>query len=175
MEALWHPSAKQLQESNLAKYRDFLYQQHDIRFEDYHELWKWSVENVDLFWESIWKYFQVKSTMPYEQILSGNRMPGATWFEGSKLNYAQHIFSQSNAEFPAFISLSEHRDAQIVTWNDLENQVASLQSILKAEQIVKRRSCRCICAKLCRNKCHHVGKYFKWFSMEFLFSRFWSE
>lgn len=70
MEALWHPSAKQLQESNLAKYRDFLYQQHDIRFEDYHELWKWSVENVDLFWESIWKYFQVKSTMPYEQILS---------------------------------------------------------------------------------------------------------
>ena len=137
MEALWHPSAKQLQESNLAKYRDFLYQQHDIRFEDYHELWKWSVENVDLFWESIWKYFQVKSTMPYEQILSGNRMPGATWFEGSKLNYAQHIFSQSNAEFPAFISLSEHRDAQIVTWDDLENQVASLQSILKAEQIVK--------------------------------------
>ena len=60
-------------------------------FADYDELWRWSVEEIEDFWAAIWEFCGVRASKPYEQVLSSHEMPGARWFEGAELNYAENV------------------------------------------------------------------------------------
>jgi len=62
-------------------------------FSDYDELWRWSVDEVEDFWASIWEFFNVRASRPYERVLDSRRMPGAKWFEGAELNYAENMLT----------------------------------------------------------------------------------
>jgi acetoacetyl-CoA synthetase len=55
-------------------------------------LWEWSVNELEEFWASIWEYFDVQASRPYERVLGSHEMPGTKWFEGAELNYAEHVF-----------------------------------------------------------------------------------
>lgn len=134
---LWKPSTAFKQHSHLQRYFDWMAQNYNLKFQNYHAAWQWSVENVADFWESIWKYFDVISHSPYRQVLKAEKMPGAKWFEGATLNYAEHVFRQASPARPAIIFSSERHDLVEITWEELHSQVASMSAYLRETGIRK--------------------------------------
>lgn len=113
----------------------WLESEHQLKFANYEELWAWSSSSIEDFWESIWQYFEVITHSPYSAILNERVMPGAKWFEGSTLNYAEHIFRKANEAYPALIFHSERLQPIEISWGELESQVASMRHFLKEQGI----------------------------------------
>ncbi|MDX1943669.1 MAG: acetoacetate--CoA ligase [Saprospiraceae bacterium] len=128
---LWRPSTDFIANSNLNHYIRWLQQQKALQFEDYQALWAWSVEQPAAFWESVWQYFDIKTYTSYTKVLSDDPMPNARWFEGSTLNYAEHIFKHYNHHHSAFIFQSERHALIEISWADLKQQVAALSQYLR--------------------------------------------
>ena len=116
---------------------EWLAEQRGLEFEAYADLWAWSVNQVEDFWESIWEYFDLISHTPYTSVLSNREMPGARWFEGSTLNYAEHVFRQANNSHPALIFQSETQPLTEVSWAELQAQTAAMAAYLKAQGVEK--------------------------------------
>ena len=131
---LWEPSEELKENSNIARYMRWLEENKGLFFEGYHELWEWSVSDLEEFWASIWEYFDVQASKPYSEVLASRRMPGAEWFPGAELNYAEHVLRNANArpDEPAIMHQSEVRDLGAVTWQELHDQVAALAAGLKS-------------------------------------------
>ena len=79
---LWAPSEDRIANTNLARYQRWLAEERGVQTGDYESLWRWSVENLEDFWASIWDHFDVRADTPYEQVLASREMPGAEWFTG---------------------------------------------------------------------------------------------
>ena len=131
---LWEPSEEFKQDSNISRYMRWLEKNKALSFEGYKELWEWSVTELEEFWTTIWEYFHVESSKPYEKVLGPRRMPGTEWFPGAELNYAEHVLRNTNArpDEPAIMHQSEIRPLGTVTWRELYNQVAALAAGLKS-------------------------------------------
>src|SRR3989442_13416259 len=91
-ELLWEPPAAMVKGCAMTRYMRWLESERGLRFDGYPALWEWSVTELEDFWASIWDYFGVSSPTPYSSVLAGRSMPGARWFEGAELNYAEHVF-----------------------------------------------------------------------------------
>jgi acetoacetyl-CoA synthetase len=129
---LWTPSEERKKKANITRFISYL----EKEKEDYNTLWKWSVDSLEEFWEEVWKYFNVHSTESYRNILSARKMPGAKWFEGSMLNYAEHFFlKQRDGE--AVVYHDELGERRILTWNQLRKHVFSLANSMKQIGIKK--------------------------------------
>jgi acetoacetyl-CoA synthetase len=128
---LWEPSPGRRDASGLARYLRWLEARKGLRFADYDALWRWSVEHLEDFWGSLWEFFEVRAAAPYTRVLDGRKMPGAKWFEGAKLNYAEHAFRYAAADRPALIVRSESRPPAEVSWAELERQVAGIAAGLR--------------------------------------------
>src|SRR5207237_14573 len=83
-EVVWRPTEEQRRTCNLARYLEWLATRRDLHFRDYQELWHWSVTDLEGFWASIWDYFEVGPPGAYDRVLAEDRMPGATWFPGTR-------------------------------------------------------------------------------------------
>ncbi len=129
---LWQPSEDLIKNTRLKHYLDWLSEEKGLSFNCYHDAWAWSANQPAGFWESIWQYFDIKAHSPYRQVLSDESMPGAKWFEGSTLNYAEHIFRQESAARPAIIFQSERHKQREVSWAELKEQVAHMAAYLKS-------------------------------------------
>lgn len=103
-----------------------------LKFEDYNQLWDWSVTEIEHFWTAIWEFFNIKSETDYTAVLSGNKMPNVKWFEGATLNYAEHVFRNEDPEKAAVIHKSEIRPVQEVTWAELRKKTAAMAAYLKS-------------------------------------------
>jgi acetoacetyl-CoA synthetase len=99
-------------------------------FGDYHELWRWSVEDSEGFWGAIWDFFGVEGS--YDRVLGDRTMPGAEWFPGTHVNYAEHLFRDRDPERPAIVHASELREQDEWTWGDLREQTAAIAGGLRA-------------------------------------------
>lgn len=136
-EMLWTPSKKFRNNSHLTAYREWLDQNQAIQFDCYHELWHWSVTNIDDFWKSIWDYFNVISSGSYSKVLSSYDMPGVKWFEGTKLSYTEHIFRHSKQDETAIIFGHESGTIERISWKELQAKVASMATYLKSLGVVE--------------------------------------
>lgn len=134
---LWKPSGEFVENSNLKSYEKWLNENRDLRFSSYRELWEWSVDDVARFWESVWDYFDIIHHSPYRQVLSSEKMPGAKWFEGATLNYAEHVFRNRSSDRPALLFYSESGERETVSWKELEEKVAAVRSFLMNEGVGK--------------------------------------
>ncbi len=118
-------------------YQDWLRQHKGLTFDSYDALWRWSTTDLDAFWQSIWDYFDLRSPTPHQAALVKNAMPGAEWFTGAQLNYAQQVFrhveSAHAAGFVALVSRNEQGLHQELSWPELQRQAASLALHLKAQ------------------------------------------
>jgi acetoacetyl-CoA synthetase len=97
-------------------------------FDDYQELWEWSVDDIEFFWETIWDFFDVKASKLYSKVLAKKEMPGTVWFPGSELNYVDQLLRQKEIT-PykiAVVSQSETFGRVELTWTELYQQVASV-------------------------------------------------
>ena len=132
---LWEPSAEAIERSRMTAYQRWLSEQRGVETGDYEALWRWSVENLDEFWSSIWDYFEVEADGDHSTPLASREMPGARWFEGTKLNYAEHVFRGVDDDEVAVLHASELRELGEVRWGELREQVAAVAEGLRAEGV----------------------------------------
>ncbi|HVE67687.1 MAG TPA: acetoacetate--CoA ligase [Solirubrobacteraceae bacterium] len=131
-ELLWSPSEEWGERSTLTRYTRWLEEREGRGFADYESLWRWSVEELEAFWASIWDFCGVRAAAPYERVLGSREMPGAQWFPGARLNYAEHVFAHARGGEPAMVARSETRDDVTVTWDELRAQVSRAAAGLRA-------------------------------------------
>ena len=91
-------------------------------FSDYHELWRWSVDDLEGFWGTLWDWFEIDS--PYDRVLGSREMPGAEWFRGASLNYAERLFAAACPGEVAIFHATESQPLAELTWDELSDQVA---------------------------------------------------
>ena len=124
---LWEPPARLREDSHMARFMA------DRGAADYAELWRWSVEDLEGFWAAIWERFDVGS--PYERVLADASMPGAVWFPGARLNYAERLFRGKPDERVAIVHASELRGLGEWTWGELREQTARIRAGLRARGV----------------------------------------
>src|SRR6516162_2740799 len=83
---LWTPSAARVADANLTAFTSWLAAGRGLRFDDYHALWRWSVADLEGFWQAVWDYSGIDVSAPPERVLGRRAMPGAEWFPGARLN-----------------------------------------------------------------------------------------
>lgn len=132
---LWSPSEDFIRSSNLHQYIHWLRDHKHLSFTDYHSLWHWSINDLESFWKSLWEYFEVMHDGSFNTVVSNDAMPFSKWFEGTKLNYTEHIFRKKTERYPAIVYQSETAGVQEIQWSTLTDQVSSLQYFLQALNI----------------------------------------
>src|SRR3954454_6306373 len=128
---LWEPSADRVERATITRYQRWVEETRERRFGDYHDLWRWSVDELDDFWRSIWEYFDVRSHAPWERALADASMPGAVWFPGAQLSYPEHVFRGKPSDEVAIVHASELRDVGEWTWAQLRETTARLAAGLR--------------------------------------------
>ena len=130
---LWTPSAARANSSQMAAYQNWLQENRDLSFDSYNDLWDWSVTELEVFWQSICDFFQLEFSSPATTVLSERRMPGAEWFPGARLNWAENILSAGllHEEKQALVVHSETFDRSEMSWKQLRDSVASLADNLR--------------------------------------------
>jgi acetoacetyl-CoA synthetase len=121
---LWTPPADLVDRAVMTRYM------RERGFDSYDDLWRWSVTDLDAFWGSIWDFFDVEGS--YDQVLADRRMPGARWFPGTRVNYAEHLFGGKDPGAVAIAHASELRELGEVTWGELREQTAAMAARLRA-------------------------------------------
>jgi len=115
----------------MTEYMRWLESERGLRFEGYEELWRWSVDDLEGFWGSIWDFFAVQADGGYDRVLGSRAMPGAEWFAGAQLNYAEHIFAGKDPSEVAILHASELRQLSELSWGELRAQVAAVAAGLR--------------------------------------------
>ena len=131
-ELLWEPSPESIERAAMTRYMRWLADERGLEFGDYDSLWEWSADRIEDFWASIRDFFDVQSSGKYTDVLPDRTMPGATWFEGAELSYAEHIFRSKRDSDVAVRHASELRDLGELTWGELRTQVAQAAAGLRA-------------------------------------------
>jgi acetoacetyl-CoA synthetase len=135
---LWEPPADVRETTRIGDYLHWLRGRgHD--FASYERLWEWSVTDLPGFWQSIWDYFEVISHDPPTAVLADASMPGAKWFPGATLNYAEHVLRMPGRddEDTVVIAYSQTRRPIRLTARQLRDQVRSVRAGLKARGVGK--------------------------------------
>jgi acetoacetyl-CoA synthetase len=134
---LWEPPADVRETSRIGHYMSWLESERGLVFDDYAALWEWSVTDLDAFWQSIWDYFQVIAHDQPTAVLGDRAMPGAQWFPGATVNYAEHVLRMpgiADGE-PVVLAYSQSRDRLILTASELRERVRQVRAGLIARGI----------------------------------------
>lgn len=124
-EVLWRPPADFRQTTEIGRYMNWLRDQRGLAFADYEQLWHWSVTDLEGFWGSIWDFYAIRAHAPYERVLSNATMPGAVWFAGARLNYAEHLLgADEDRDCVAVLARSQTRPPVQLTFGELREQAA---------------------------------------------------
>ena len=129
---LWTPSHKKVKESGLTKFTEFAEKRTGKTFLNYQELWEWSVGDVAGFWETIWHYFGIKSSSDYTSVLKEEVMPGAQWFSGAELNFAEHLLRHEQSGQTALYYSNENLPLTPMSWDEFAGRVRTLANYLRS-------------------------------------------
>jgi acetoacetyl-CoA synthetase len=128
-DVLWTPPADVRATTQIGRFLDHVRDTRGHSFEGYDDLFDWSVTDLSGFWESVWDFFEVKAHTPYERVLGATTMPGAEWFSGATLNFAEHMVgAEEDAGQTAVVAISQTRDDLELTFADLREQVAAARA-----------------------------------------------
>jgi acetoacetyl-CoA synthetase len=133
-DVLWTPPADVRETTELGRFLNWLRDERGLDFDGYDDLWRWSVDDLEGFWGAVWHFFDVRPSVPYERVLARSEMPGANWFPGAKLNYAEHLLrnAEIEPEAPAVVARSQTRAPIELTFGELREQVARARAGLQA-------------------------------------------
>jgi acetoacetyl-CoA synthetase len=130
-EKLWEPPAELVERARMTEYMRWLAAERGLELDGYDDLWRWSVEDLEGFWSSIWDFFEVQADGGYDRVLGSREMPGAEWFSGARLNYAEHVFAGKDDAETAILHASELRELDELSWGELRAQVAAVAAGLR--------------------------------------------
>jgi acetoacetyl-CoA synthetase len=128
---LWQPSAERIRNTNIYHFMNYVNSRHGKSFSSYDDLYKWSIEDSPGFWVTLWDYAEVIHSRPYDQVVDDiHKMPGARWFEGAHLNFAENLLRYRDDRI-ALSFKGETRSTLSITYSELYQQVARLAKSLR--------------------------------------------
>ena len=130
-ELLWTPSAAQVASANLTAFTAWLKRTRNLSFASYSDLWQWSVTELEQFWGALWDYFEIHASAPYTRVLAKSSMPGAEWFPGARLNYAEQVLQRERPGADALLFLNETTPLRGMPWETFSSQVRVLATKLR--------------------------------------------
>jgi acetoacetyl-CoA synthetase len=129
---LWRPSEERIKQTNMFRFMNFINRKYDRNIKDYPQLYAWSLENISEFWEAFWEFTDVIASKPYEQVIDDPaKMPGARWFPGAELNFAENLLRYRDDQ-TALIFNGEGQNSGKFTYSELYDEVARLVKPMKA-------------------------------------------
>ncbi|HWX52009.1 MAG TPA: acetoacetate--CoA ligase [Solirubrobacteraceae bacterium] len=135
---LWEPAQEDVERAEMTRFMRWAGERRGAPFSGYGDLWRWSVSETEDFWAGIWEFTGVRASRPYERVLSSERMPGARWFEGAELNYAENMLAGPGSVpgrdpgAVAVVHASELRELGELTWGELSARVAEAAAGLRS-------------------------------------------
>ena len=133
---LWQPSIGRIDASNLKRFDEYLEHKLGVTFDDYQQLHQWSVEQPNLFWQHIWQFTGIRASQSWDSVLSdGAQFPGAVWFEGARLNYAENLL-RNRSDKVALISRLENGSRKTLSYHQLYQQVSECAAGLRQLGVV---------------------------------------
>jgi acetoacetyl-CoA synthetase len=132
-ELLWEPSAERIAQARLTEFAGWAGERTGRAFGDYQTLWQWSVDDLDGFWGAFVKWYGLRWQTRPDATLGSRDMPGAQWFPGGTLNYAEHaLYPPAGADLDAIAVLFAREDGrrETLTWRELRTQVAAVRAAL---------------------------------------------
>jgi acetoacetyl-CoA synthetase len=131
MNPLWQPSEEQIQHSNMQEFVQQLQANLGLNFANYQELHQWSVDQPEQFWEQVWQYSQIISSAPYSSVLTDkDQFPGAKWFAGARLNFAENLL-RNRTDKTALVARLENGSRRTISYRALYQQVTQLATALR--------------------------------------------
>ncbi len=128
---LWQPSPQRIAEANITRFTQLLEKKQGIRLENYAALHRFTLEHKSIFWQAIWDFCDVQAHKSADHILiNENKMPGARWFLGAELNFAEHLL-RFRSNQPALTAISETGVVRTLTFDELHHCVAQLADQFK--------------------------------------------
>jgi len=128
---IWTPARERIENANMTAFMAWLKQTRGLEFGTYPELWEWSVTDLDAFWQAVWDYNDIVVAQPPDQALGKRDMPGAEWFPGARLNYAQNVLAREKAGEVALYYHSETTPVTPLLWDELGKNVRILATRLR--------------------------------------------
>ncbi|MHB1569995.1 MAG: AMP-binding protein, partial [Solirubrobacteraceae bacterium] len=130
---LWKPSQERIERATLTRFTRWLAETRGLQFDAYADLWSWSVSDLEGFWSALVEFFSLRFEQGGEVVLAERSMPGAQWFPGSRISYAEHIFRNRDPSQIAIRSRSEVRpQLETWTWARLRSETAGIAAGLRA-------------------------------------------
>ncbi|MFI1439701.1 acetoacetate--CoA ligase [Streptomyces fructofermentans] len=129
---LWSPGRRELEDSDVAVFMEWLAEARGLRFADYAELWRWSSTDLAEFWSAVWEYYGLDDVTTYDEVLADASMPGASWFPGARLNFAERCLSRGDGTRPALVFVDEGGAPVETSWDELRHRVADVASALRS-------------------------------------------
>jgi acetoacetyl-CoA synthetase len=128
---LWKPTEERKKSANITRFIGFVNERHNHRFQSYKDLYDWSVDKIPDFWAAVWDFVEVKSSKGYESVVDdATRMPGAKWFAGARLNFAENLLRHRD-DHTAFIFRGETQTSARMSYAELHDSVARLAESLR--------------------------------------------
>jgi acetoacetyl-CoA synthetase len=129
---LWEPSPETIQNANMTRFIRFVNQKYGKKIKDYPELYNWSINQIQDFWAAMWEFGEVKTSRSYDRVVDDpTKMPGAKWFEGARLNFAENLL-RFRDDRTALIFKGETQESKKITYAQLYSQVAALAKSLRS-------------------------------------------
>ncbi|MFI9823235.1 acetoacetate--CoA ligase [Streptomyces sp. NPDC052013] len=132
IEPVWVPDPRDIDRSRITAFTRHVEKTHGVSLPEYDDLWAWSVEHLEDFWSAVWTFFDMRSPTAPTTVLLADQMPGATWFPDVLVNYVSHVFRGRDTEGTAIVEVTEPGASRVITWGELEDQVAAAAAGLKA-------------------------------------------
>jgi len=128
---LWKPSEDKIKNSNMYRFMGLINEKYNQNFTEYAPLYQWSIENIPDFWAAMWEFADIKASKSYDQVIDDvTKMPGAKWFSGGRLNFAENLLRYRDDQV-ALIFKGEDHDSTTMTYSELYDEVAAVAKSLK--------------------------------------------
>ena len=127
---LWQPDPEAACHTAMARFMGVANSRFGIDLNNYEALWQWSVEQREQFWSLLWNFFEVKSTERWENVLENDGMPGARWFTGARLNFAENLLRYRDERI-AIVFRSESGQRRTLSYAELYRAVAAMRAGLE--------------------------------------------
>jgi len=129
---LWEPSEERIRNTNMYRFMNFINARYGQRLTEYSALYQWSIDHIPDFWAAMWDFAEIIASKPYDQVVDDlGKMPGARWFSGARLNFAENLLRYRD-DRTALIFKGEDQDVTRTTYAALYDEVARCAQSLKA-------------------------------------------
>jgi acetoacetyl-CoA synthetase len=137
MDPFWTPSEERARATNIHAFMQRINDKHSLHLSTYEELWSWSVDNLELFWAEMWDEAGIVASRGYDRVIDNPaKMPGARWFEGAELNFAENLLRFRDDETAIVFRGEAMQTAIRLTYAELYDEVARLARALRDEGVV---------------------------------------